>query len=97
MNRTRYCAKIGFRSNQTERDAMQEDTLEAQVDQLADEALQELGVTSIDLPDEYEDQCNYAGCFPWLREVLCAHPHVETMLSASYDSDGPQDIEDVFW
>jgi len=49
--------------------------LEAQADLLAEEALNELGDTPLDEPDEYAEQCDYAGCYPWLKDVICAHPH----------------------
>ncbi|MHB1248218.1 MAG: hypothetical protein ACYCZL_02225 [Polaromonas sp.] len=57
--------------------------LEAQADLLAEEALHELGTTPLDEPDEYAQQCNYAGCYPWLEDVICVHPH---------DSVTPSDI-----
>jgi hypothetical protein len=49
--------------------------LDAQADLLAEEALHELGETPLDEPDEYAEQCDYAGCYPWLAEVICAQPH----------------------
>lgn len=50
-------------------------TLESQADLLAAQALHELGSVPLDEPDEYAEQCNYAGCYPWLAEVIHAHPH----------------------
>lgn len=53
----------------------QKEMLEAQADQLAEEALHELGDTLLDEPDEYADLCDYAGCYPWLKDLICVHPH----------------------
>lgn len=49
--------------------------LNAQADLLAEEALHELGNTPLDEPDEYAQQCDYAGCYPWLKDVICVPPH----------------------
>lgn len=64
--------------------------LEAQADLLAEDALNELGDTPLDEPDEYAEQCDYAGCYPWLAEVICAHPHDHPVLpgdTAERDQD----------
>lgn len=53
----------------------QKEMLEAQTDQLVEEALHELGDTTLDEPDEYADLCDYAGCYPWLKDIICVHPH----------------------
>ncbi|OGU24315.1 MAG: hypothetical protein A2580_06580 [Hydrogenophilales bacterium RIFOXYD1_FULL_62_11] len=55
---------------------------DTQADQLAAEALQELGETLLDEPDEYADQCDYAGCYPWLAEVIRSHPHDNALQGA---------------
>lgn len=55
---------------------------DTQADQLAAEALQELGDTLLDEPDEYADQCDYAGCYPWLAEVIRSHPHDNSLQGA---------------
>lgn len=64
--------------------------LEEQADLLAEEALNELGDTPLDEPDEYAEQCDYAGCYPWLKDVICAHPHdhpVQNSDAAVEDTD----------
>lgn len=64
--------------------------LEEQADLLAEEALNELGVTPLDEPDEYAVQCDYAGCYPWLKDVICAHRHdhpVQNDDTAVQDTD----------
>lgn len=63
-------------------------TLEAQADLLVEEALQELGEFPLDEPDDYTMQCDYAGCYPWLVDVMKAHPHDGVTLWASYGDDG---------
>lgn len=55
--------------------------LEEQADLLAEEALKELGGTPLDEADEYAAQCDYAGCYPWLKEILHVHPHDHSILS----------------
>lgn len=55
---------------------------DTQADLLAAEALHELGETPLDEPDEYAEQCDYAGCYPWLAEVIRAHPHDNTIQVA---------------
>jgi len=62
-------------------------TLEAQADLLAEEALHELGDTLLDETDDYAGQCDYAGCFPWLAEVICAHPYESAPRSLSHGGD----------
>ncbi|MDP1863110.1 MAG: hypothetical protein Q8K52_04290 [Thiobacillus sp.] len=61
---------------------IQNETLEALADQLADEALHELGEVPLDELDDYATQCDYAGCFPWLADFICAHPHDSVIFSA---------------
>jgi hypothetical protein len=61
--------------------------LEEQADLLVEAALHELGDTPLDEPDEYADQCNYAGCYPWLAEVICAHPHDNPIHPIARDDD----------
>ena len=58
------------------------ETLDMQADRLAEEALNELGDAPFDEPDDYAKQCDYAGCYPWLTEVICAHPHDSAILAA---------------
>ena len=66
---------------------MQFETLDMQADRLAEEALHELGDEPFDEPDDYAKQCDYAGCYPWLSEVICAHPHDSAILSALRGGD----------
>ncbi len=63
------------------------ETLDARADRLAEEALNELGTIPLDEPDEYATQCDYAGCFPWLADVICAHPHDSEILAALHGCD----------
>lgn len=72
------------------------EALEKQADLLAEEALHELGSTSFDEPDEYTEQCNYAGCYPWLAEVICAHPYESAVLSALHNDNAEEDDMDFF-
>lgn len=74
----------------------QNETLETQAGLLAEEALHEPGSTPFDEPDEYTEQCNYAGCYPWLAEVICASPHDSVVISGLCSSDGPEE-ETVFF
>ncbi|MBI3433114.1 MAG: hypothetical protein HY018_13000 [Hydrogenophilales bacterium] len=71
------------------------ETLEMQADRLAEEALHELGDTPFDEPDDYARQCDYAGCYPWLSEIICAHPHDSAILSALRGSDAMGEGPDV--
>jgi len=57
------------------------DTRDTQADQLVEEALHELGSLPFDDPDDYAEQCNYAGCYPWIGEVIYAHPQDSVMIS----------------
>jgi hypothetical protein len=66
---------------------MQNKILKAQADQLAEEALHELGDTLLDEPDEYAKQCDFAGCYPWLAEVMYAHPHDAVIPPVMYGGD----------
>lgn len=70
------------------------DTLEMQADRLAEEALHELGDEPFDEPDDYAKQCDYAGCYPWLSEVICAHPHDSAILSALRGDDAVSEYPD---
>ncbi len=67
--------------------------LEEQADQLAEEALHELGETPLDEPDEYAEQCNYAGCYPWLEAVICAHPHDNPIHPIAHDDASDLDAD----
>jgi hypothetical protein len=42
---------------------------------LTEDALHKLGYALSDEADEYAKQCDFAGCYPWLGEVMCARPH----------------------
>lgn len=56
----------------------QDETLQVQADQMAEEALNELGVEPLDEADESDDYavlCDYAGCYPWLDDRLGLMPH----------------------
>jgi len=66
-------------------------TLDTQADLLAEAALHELGDTPLDEPDEYAEQCNYAGCYPWLAEVIHAHPHDSAPFISTHGADGSED------
>ena len=70
------------------------ETLAMQADRLAEEALYELGDEPFDEPDDYAKQCDYAGCYPWLAEVVCAHPHDSAVLSALRGGDGAAEDRD---
>lgn len=70
----------------------QDETRDAQADQLAEDALHELGESSFDEPDEYAGQCDYAGCYPWLADVMLAYP-AGSPLQAVF-RDGGTDVED---
>jgi hypothetical protein len=71
-----------------EGDAMdkQNERLDSQADRLAEEALHELGDVPLDEPDDYARQCDFAGCYPWLLDVICAHPHDSAVLSVARTS-----------
>lgn len=71
-----------------------EKALDTQADLLAEEAMKELGATPLDEPDEYAEQCDYAGCYPWLKEVVCAHPHEHLAHPILHDegADGEADF-----
>lgn len=62
-------------------------TLEAKADLLAEEALHELGEIPLDEPDDYATQCDYAGCFPWVADVISAHPHDGAFIAAWHGVD----------
>jgi hypothetical protein len=68
---------------------------DTQADLLAAEALSELGGTPLDEPDEYADQCDYAGCYPWLADVIRAHPHDNTIHVALH-AGGTADDDSFF-
>ena len=70
---------------------IQNETLEARADLLAEEALHELGEITLDEPDDYATQCDYAGCFPWLADVICVHPHDSEILYALHGGDAEAD------
>jgi len=70
--------------------------LEAQADWLAEAALKELGETPLDEPDEYAEQCEYAGCYPWLQDVICAHPYERTIHPVVSDGDSAENPDCYF-
>jgi hypothetical protein len=65
-------------------------TLETQADRLAEEALCERIDTPLDEPDEYAEQCDYAGCYPWLAEVIHAHPYDSARFISSHGMDSTE-------
>lgn len=69
-------------------------TLDTQADLLAEEALHELGEIPFDEPDDYSMQCDYAGCYPWLADVICAHPHDSVILAALHGCDAESEDTD---
>lgn len=70
----------------------QNEILAAQADLLAEEALHELGnAAPLDEFDEYAEQCDYAGCYPWLADVICAHPHDSAMRCVLHGGDAAED------
>lgn len=68
---------------------------DTQADLLAAEALHELGETPLDEPDEYADQCDYAGCYPWLAEVIRSHPH-DNAIHVALHAGGATDDDSFF-
>jgi hypothetical protein len=60
-------------------------------DMLAAEALRELGETLLDEPDEYADQCDFAGCYPWLAEVMRSHLHDNEIQGVPHSGNLPED------
>lgn len=57
----------------------QDERLDRQADRLAEEALHELGDVPLDEADDYSRQWDYAGCYPWLPDIIDAHPHDPTL------------------
>ncbi|MBW8328616.1 MAG: hypothetical protein K0M48_05505 [Thiobacillus sp.] len=64
-----------------------------QADLLAEDTLYEFADDPFDEFDEYDAQYNYAGCYPWLAEVICAQPREIALLPSFLDSD--TSIEDA--
>ena len=60
----------------------QDERLDSQAGRLAEEALHELGDVPLDEADDYDLQCDYAGCYPWLPDIIDAHPHDDTIRTA---------------
>jgi hypothetical protein len=75
---------------------MQNKKLETQADLLAEESLHEHDSTPFDELDDYAKQCNYAGCYPWLPEVICAHPYDSVILSGLWTSERTEEEADFF-
>lgn len=71
----------------------QDERLDSQADRLAEEALHELGDVPLDEADDYGRQCDYAGCYPWLPDVIQAHPYDNTTRIALR---GPQAADEGF-
>jgi hypothetical protein len=63
-----------------------ETELDHQADLLAEAALHELGDTLLDDPDEYAEQCDDVGGYPWLEALVCAHPHDRPLASITRDT-----------
>jgi hypothetical protein len=59
---------------------MRNDEMEKMADLLADSALRELGLPPVDPPDDYAENCDCAGGYPWLEECLNAHIGDETAI-----------------
>jgi hypothetical protein len=51
-----------------------------EADLLVTEALNELGMPQD--TDEYEELIDYAGCYPWLQEIVNPHPHDYVILAS---------------
>lgn len=60
----------------------QDERLDRPADRLAEEALHEFGDVPFDEADDYGRQCDYAGCFPWLPDVIHTHPYDSTIRTA---------------
>ena len=88
----------GFEVQSSQGDVVniQNETLEIRADLLAEEALHELGDIPLDEPDECDVQCDYAGCFPWLADVICAHPHDSVALFVLHGGDAAEEDPDYF-
>ncbi|MEQ1592635.1 MAG: hypothetical protein ABL892_09630 [Thiobacillaceae bacterium] len=71
---------------------MDNTTLDAKADLLAEAALHELGDTLLDVdePDEYAGQVDYAGCYPWLADVIYAHPLDGEIRAVLYGMDSTE-------
>lgn len=54
---------------------MDYETLDAAADQLAEAALSELGDDPLLEPDDYADLHEFAGCYPWIVDIVQVHPH----------------------
>jgi hypothetical protein len=63
-----------------------DNSAEARADQRVDEALHELGDLPLDEIDEYADQLEYAGCYPWIAAIRLAHPHDPAIQSWLQDT-----------
>lgn len=61
---------------------MEHEAPDDEVDLLVDEALSELGAAALEPPDEYAELCEFAGCYPWLGDVVQAHPHDAAVLAS---------------
>jgi hypothetical protein len=69
----------------------QNETLEMQADRAVAEALHELAEAPLDDPDDYARQCDFAGCYPWLQEIICVHPHDSPIRAALHNGDAADD------
>jgi hypothetical protein len=70
------------------------ETLETLAELPAEEALDEFDFLPPDDPDDYADQCNYAGCYPWLADFICAHPHDTALHAALHGNFAAEDDAD---
>lgn len=61
---------------------MEHDMHDDTADHLADEALNELGADPLEPPDEYTELCEFAGCYPWLEDLIPSHPHDAALLAS---------------
>jgi len=69
-------------------------TPEKKAGQSTEEALDEFDFLPPDDPDDYADQCNYAGCYPWLPDFICAHPHDIALRAARRGGVAAEDDAD---
>lgn len=70
---------------------------EAQAHPLAEEARHEPGDALPDEHDDYAEQCDYAGCYPWLADVIRAQPHDSAALNALQGDDAAGEDDLPYW
>ncbi|MEW5967906.1 MAG: hypothetical protein AB1720_13075 [Pseudomonadota bacterium] len=54
------------------------------------------GWLPLDDADDYAEQCDYAGCYPWLADFIGAHPY-DPMLRAARDAGTGVDDDADAW